>query len=137
MQFAQRSRQRIENLIRELRDSLERNDERGVDQAGSDLQDALYDLNREIAAFAMDDEDDDFFESVKRTFSGDNNKRRSDDSGYYQNPKPYRRSSVDRPPDRSYDSTYDRPSDRRNSGGRSSRPYQNQSDDWDDDDDWL
>jgi molecular chaperone DnaK len=133
MQFAQRSRQRIETLIRELRDSLERNDERGVDQVGSDLQDALYDLSREVSAFAMDDDDDDFFESVKRTFSGDGNKRRSDDNSYYQNAKPYRRSTVDPIPDR----PYDRVGDRRTSSNRPTRPYQNQSDDWDDDDDWL
>ena len=100
---AQRSRQRIETLIRELRDSLERNDERGVDQVGSDLQDALYDLSREVSAFADDDDDDDFFESVKRTFTGDGTKRRSDDSSYYTNAKPYRRSTVDPIPDRPYD----------------------------------
>ncbi|PSB09795.1 molecular chaperone DnaK, partial [filamentous cyanobacterium Phorm 46] len=145
MQFAQRSRQRIETLIRELRDSLERKDERGVDQVGSDLQDALYDLSREVAAFAMDDDDDDFFESVKRTFTGDGNKRRPDD---FSNAKPYRRSTVDPIPDRPYDDrdrSYDRDRrddrdrtpDRRISPSRPSRPYQNQSDDWDDDDDWL
>jgi molecular chaperone DnaK len=32
MQFAQRQRSRIETLIRSLRDSLERNDDRGIDQ---------------------------------------------------------------------------------------------------------
>ena len=123
---------------------MERNDERGVDQVGSDLQDALYDLSREVAAFAMDDEDDDFFESVKRTFSGDGNKRRTDD---FSNAKPYRRSTVEPIPDRPYDRSYDQDRDRsydrdrtperRSSPNRPSRPYQNQSDDWDDDDDWL
>ena len=139
MQFAQRSRQRIETLIRELRDSLERNDERGVDQVGSDLQDALYDLSREVSAFAEDDDDDDFFESVKRTFTGDGTKRRSDDNSYYTNAKPYRRSTVDPAPDRmgDRDRSYDRTPERRTSANRPTRPYQNQSDDWDDDDDWL
>ena len=88
-----------------------------------------------------------FFESVKRTFSGDGNKRRTDD---YSNAKPYRRSTVDPIPDRPYDNrdrpydqdrdrSYDRDRtpDRRSSANRPSRPYQNQSDDWDDDDDWL
>jgi len=126
-----------------LRDSLERNDERGVDQVGSDLQDALYDLSREVSAFAQDDDDDDFFESVKRTFTGDGSKRRSDDSSYYTNAKPYRRSTVDPAPDRmgdrmgDRDRSYDRMGDRRTSTNRPTRPYQNQSDDWDDDDDWL
>ena len=115
MQFAQRNRQRIENLIRELRDSLERNDERGVDQVGSDLQDALYDLSREVAAYGRDEDDDDFFESVRRTISGD--KRRSEE--------PYMPSSR----------RVSRPSERVGTS-RISRPYQ--SDDWDDDEeDWL
>ncbi|MGE5659744.1 MAG: molecular chaperone DnaK [Actinomycetota bacterium] len=119
MQFAQRSRQRIESLIRELRDSIERNDERGVDQLSSDLQDALYDLNREVSAFSRDEDEDDFFGAVRRTFStstGEQQRRRSDDP--YPVSRGYRRS-----PDRVGSS-------------RTTRPYQ--SDDWDDDDDdWL
>jgi molecular chaperone DnaK len=114
MQFAQRNRHRIEALIRELRDSLERNDERGVDQIGSDLQDALYDLNREVAAYGRDEDDDDFFQSVRRTIAGD--KRRSDEP--YIPSRGVRRSSD------------------RVGTSRTSRPYQSQ--DWDDEEeDWL
>src|SRR4028119_1524884 len=76
MQFAQRSRQRIETLIRELRDSLERNDERGVDQVGSDLQDALYDLSREVRLQYSEEDEDDFFDSIRRTFSGESERDR-------------------------------------------------------------
>lgn len=117
MQFAQRSRQRIEGLIRELRDSIERNDERGVDQLGSELQDALYDLNREVSAFGRDEDEDDFFGAVRRTFSANGEQRRRSDEPY-SGSKGYRRS-----PDRVGSS-------------RTTRPYQ--SEDWDeDDDDWL
>ena len=117
MQFAQRSRQRIEGLIRELRDSIERNDERGVDQLGSELQDALYDLNREVSAFGRDEDDDDFFGAVRRTFSGNGEQRRRSDEPY-SGSKGYRRSGD------------------RVGSSRTTRPYQ--SEDWDeDDDDWL
>ncbi|MBD1940641.1 molecular chaperone DnaK [Microcoleus sp. FACHB-68] len=71
MQFAQRSRSRIESLVRDLRDNLSRNDERGVDLTSSELQDALYDLSREVYQFSREEDGDDFFDSIRRTFSGD------------------------------------------------------------------
>ncbi len=115
MQFATRSRQRIEMLIRELRDSLEQDDERGIDQVGVDLQDALYDLKREISIYTSEEGDDDFFGSVRRTISGDDRKPRE----RYD----YETRVYSRPPDRY-------------SSNRPSRSYQ--SKDWDDnDDDWL
>ncbi len=115
MQFAARSRQRIEMLIRELRDSLEQDDERGIDQVGVDLQDALYDLKREISIYTSEEGDDDFFDSVRRTISGDDRKPRE----RYD----YETRVYSRPPDRV-------------SSNRPSRSYQ--SKDWDDnDDDWL
>ncbi|CAD5912618.1 molecular chaperone DnaK [Planktothrix agardhii] len=122
MQFAQRQRSRIETLIRSLRDSLERNDDRGIDQVSVDLQDALYELNREVSAFVTEDDEDDLFGSIRRTFSGE--KRRVD---------PYE------PQTRSYP-RYDQRSNNGSSlGGGSgvsrSRRY-SQTDNWDDDD-WL
>lgn len=123
MQFAQRQRGRIESLIRALRDSIERDDDRGIDQIGADLQDALYDLNREISLYASEDEDD-LFGSIRRTFSAE---RRPEDRYDYPD-----RGYSDREYSNSdrYDN-YDRPQTR-----RTRRAYQ--SDDWDDnDDDWL
>jgi len=120
MQFAARSRQRIEMLIRELRDSLEQDDERGIDQVGVDLQDALYDLKREISVYTSEEIDDDFFGSVRRTISGDDRRPR-ERYDYDYEPKVYR-------------NPY--PSDRRVSPNRPTRYPQSQ--DWDDDDDdWL
>jgi molecular chaperone DnaK len=113
MQFAQRQRGRIETLIRALRDSLERDDDRGIDQIGADLQDALYELSREVSAFASEDEDD-LFGSIKRTFSA-NDRRREE-----------RYVNRDYPPQ----------SERLDEGRTTKRYYQ--SDDWDEqDDDWL
>ncbi|MGB3514197.1 MAG: molecular chaperone DnaK [Microcoleaceae cyanobacterium] len=117
MQFAARSRQRIEMMIRELRDSLERDDERGIDRVGVDLQDALYDLNREVSIYTSESDDDDFFGSVRRSISGEDRKRK--ERYDYDN-------RIDsRPPDRV---SYNRPT----------RPTRyNPGNDWDDDDDWL
>jgi len=56
-------------LIRELRDNLTQNDERGIDLAQAGLQDALYDLNRELMIVADDDDDEDFFEPLKNTLA--------------------------------------------------------------------
>ncbi|MGB3532255.1 MAG: molecular chaperone DnaK [Microcoleaceae cyanobacterium] len=116
MQFAQRQRGRVETLIRALRDSLERDDERGIDQIGADLQDALYDLNKEVAAFAVEEDEDDLFGSIRRTFSSNGERRIIEGYDAYE-PRDYPR--------------YD------NRGASRSRRYY-QSDDWDeDDDDWL
>ncbi|MHC5724833.1 MAG: molecular chaperone DnaK, partial [Nostoc sp.] len=48
MQFARSRRQRIDNICRQLKESLKENSDRGIDQAYADLQDALYELNREV-----------------------------------------------------------------------------------------
>lgn len=122
MQFAQRQRSRIETLIRSLRDSLERDDERGIDQISVDLQDALYELSREVSIFATEDDEDDLFGSIRRTFSGE--KRRVD---------PYE------PPTRSYSRYEQRSSNGGSLGGGVSRSRRySPSDNWDDDDDdWL
>ncbi|WOD41263.1 molecular chaperone DnaK [Nodosilinea sp. E11] len=55
MQFARDRRRRIEGLVQELRDYLEQSDERGIDIAQAELQDELYDLNREAYLYEADD----------------------------------------------------------------------------------
>jgi molecular chaperone DnaK len=70
MQFANSRRRQIEALVRELRDALERDDDRGIDIAQADLQDAMYELRRE-AYFYEDEGDEDFFGAIKRTLIGD------------------------------------------------------------------
>lgn len=116
MQFASGQRRRIESLIQELRDAVARDDERRIDRAESDLQDALYELDREVRLQSMDDEDD-FFGSIRRTFSGDGDRDMSRSTGSYR-ADDYRRDFGSSP-------------------RRTGRTTSNQ-DDWDDeDDDWL
>jgi molecular chaperone DnaK len=151
MQFAAGQRRRIENLVQEMRQSIARDDDRAVDRAQSDLQDALYELNREVRMESMEDEDD-FFGSIRRTFSGDGDslfgnstqdrfegsryQDRSDGSRYQDYPD---RSEGTRSRDRSEGSRYQERSegtrsrdryddDRRSSGSTGGQRYSRDSD---------
>jgi molecular chaperone DnaK len=138
MQFAAGQRRRIESLVQELRESMKRDDDRAVDRAQGDLQDALYELNREVRLEAAEDEDD-FFGSIRRTFSGEGDSlfgeglrdRDRDDNIRYR----------DRDDDRRYSGDAGRERYSRDSGSSYRRPSRTvqPNDDWDDDDDddWL
>jgi molecular chaperone DnaK len=135
MQFARNRRQRIDNICRELRESLKDNDDRGIDQSYSDLQDALYELNREVREYYAEDEDEDLFGAIRDIFTGDKDKERDRDSSrdsYRERDSYSREYSKDYGRDygrENRSSAYDNPPPRRN------RPtYQ---DNWDDEDDWL
>ncbi|NES87514.1 MAG: hypothetical protein F6K10_42800 [Moorea sp. SIO2B7] len=144
-------------MCEEILDSLDRNDERGLDRAQADLQDALYEMNREVRLQYDDGEDDDFFGSIKRTFLGDDDddlSYPSRSSGYRDDARSgyrddYRSDYRDNSRSVGYNNYYDerenyRPRYRNSSSepsrrsGRSryqNRPYEN---DWDeDDDDWF
>ncbi|NJM19710.1 MAG: molecular chaperone DnaK [Richelia sp. SL_2_1] len=97
MQFARNRRQRIDNICRDLRDSLKADDDRGIDQTYADLQDALSDLNKEVRQYYAEDEEDDLFGTIRDIFIGD--KDRDDD--FYD--KGYGRDS-----NRGYSRDYDR-----------------------------
>ncbi|MBD2576246.1 molecular chaperone DnaK [Oscillatoria sp. FACHB-1406] len=77
-QFASYYRRQIESLMGDLRLYLEKNDERGIDRAQANLQDALYELNREVR-LQYEDEKEDFFGSIRRTFTGEKD---PEDRGY-------------------------------------------------------
>ena len=163
-QFTSSYRRQIESLSAEILDSLEKDDDRKLDRAQADLQDVLYELNREVRLQYDSEEDEGILGSIKNIFTGDKEEdlpypsRRSSYSrddyrrdGYqddYQRDDyrdDYRSKSYD-----DYDSQYSgdrvRPaepryrnsseSERSYSRGRSrKRPYEN---DWDeDDDDWF
>ncbi|MBD1927307.1 molecular chaperone DnaK [Trichocoleus sp. FACHB-90] len=146
MQFAAGQRRRIESLVQELRESMKRDDDRAIDRAQGDLQDALYELNREVRLEATEDEDD-FFGSIRRTFSGEG------DSLFGEGLRDRDRDDNIRYRDRDDNIRYrDRDDDRRYSGGAGRERYSRDSgssyrptsrkvqpnDDWDDDDDdWL
>lgn len=116
MQFARNRRQRIEVLIRQLREYLSQDNDRGIDQSYADLKDALYELNREVRQYYSDDEEDDgLFGSIKRIFTDD------DDDFEPQSRRSYR------------------PYDGGGGGNYPSRRQQRPTyqDNWDDDDNWL
>jgi molecular chaperone DnaK len=166
MAFARNRRQQIDNICRELRESLKENDDRGIDQAYADLQDALYDLNREVRQYYAEEEDDDLLGAIKDIFTGGGDKERDNprdtfrDRDYYDRDydrgygKDYDRSpsrDYNINPSRDYDRGYsNRDYDRDRSYGRDSRdsrssPFDSGSsrrsrpsyqDNWDDDDDW-
>lgn len=87
MQFARDRRRRIEGLVQELRDYLEQGDERGIDITQTDLQDELYDLNREAYLYEADDDQEggllgQIGDTIKRTFSFDDDFDSRPDYGY-------------------------------------------------------
>ncbi|BAZ37294.1 DnaK-type molecular chaperone DnaK [Calothrix sp. NIES-4101] len=82
MQFARSRRQRIDNICRELREALQANDDRGIDQTYADLQDALYELNREVRQYYADDEDDDLFGTIRDIFTGGDKDDKDDYKDY-------------------------------------------------------
>jgi molecular chaperone DnaK len=73
MQFARDRRRRIERLIQELRECLEKGDERGIDLTQSELQDEVYELNREAYLYEDEEEEDLLGQiggTLRRTFGG-------------------------------------------------------------------
>jgi molecular chaperone DnaK len=87
MQFARERRRRIESLVQELRDGLERGDERGIDIAQTELQDELYDLNREAYLYEAEDEQEggilgQIGNTLKKTFSFDDDLDARPNYGY-------------------------------------------------------
>ncbi len=89
MQFARDRRRRIEGLVQELRNYLEQADERGIDIAQAELQDELYDLNREAYLYEADDEEGDLLgrigDTLKKTFAFDDDLDTRPNYNNYQN----------------------------------------------------
>jgi molecular chaperone DnaK len=129
MQFARNRRQRIDNICRNLRESLQADEDRGIDQAYADLQDALYELNREVRQYYAEDEDEDLFGAIRDIFVGEKEPERDVYRDNYR-----QRDSSNRSANRDYGNS-NRSPNYESRPTRSKRPsYQ---DNWDDDDDWL
>ncbi|MDH6061118.1 molecular chaperone DnaK [Chrysosporum bergii ANA360D] len=140
MQFARSRRQRIDSICRELRESLQENEDRGIDQAYADLQDALYQLNREVREYYADDEDEDLFGAIRDIFTGGDREREGDFSRDTYRERDSYGKDYNRNYNRNYDRDYGRNSRSPNYDNRSSRQPTRPSyqDNWDDnDDDWL
>jgi molecular chaperone DnaK len=101
-------RRQVDALCSEILDSLEKDDERRLDRAQADLQDVLYELNREVR-LQYDDKEEGFFEAIKKTFTGDYD----DEDDYYNRRVEYRQD---------YRSSYDAPSPRSGRGVQPSPP---------------
>ncbi|GCA95814.1 molecular chaperone DnaK [Microcystis aeruginosa] len=69
-EFTRSYRRQIESLSTEIIDALEKNDDRRLDRAQADLQDVIYELNREVR-LQYDEEDEGFFSAIRKTFTGD------------------------------------------------------------------
>ncbi|MDA0674622.1 MAG: molecular chaperone DnaK, partial [Cyanobacteria bacterium] len=73
MQFARDRRRRIERLIQELREALAQGDERTIDLTQGELQDEVYELNREAYLYEDEEEEDLLGQiggTLRRTFGG-------------------------------------------------------------------
>ena len=81
-QFASYYRRRIDVLCEEILTSLEQGDERNLDRAEGELQDTLYELNREIRLQYDDEEDEGFLKVIKDTFLGDDDDYAIEDRSY-------------------------------------------------------
>ena len=149
MQFANQYRRRIESLIGELRDYLKQDDERGIDIAQADLQDALYELNQEVYQITQrEEEDDSILGTIKRTIVGDpdfydepfSSRRDSYGEGRYGDRRGDRYDDdyyYDKPRTTKYRRPYDEGAPPRRGDRYSDNRYGDNFNDWDDDDDWL
>lgn len=63
-------RRQVEALAAQILDALEQEDDRRLDRAQSDLQDILYELNREVR-LQYEEENTGFLSTLKKTFIGD------------------------------------------------------------------
>lgn len=144
-QFTNLYRRQIESLNAEIIDSLDKDDERRIDRAQADLQDVLYELNREVR-LQYDEEDEGFFNSIRKTLTG----KPEDDLPYTPRRRTtYRDDYENGGANRSYRSSSSRkpsPSDKRYPKTESERYYARRDksrlipaeNDWDEkDDDWF
>jgi molecular chaperone DnaK len=69
-EFTRSYRRQIESLSTEILDALEKNDDRRLDRASAEIQDVIYELNREVR-LQYDEEDEGFFSAIRKTFTGD------------------------------------------------------------------
>ena len=68
MYFADPQRKRVEAYIRELKDYVKADDDRGIDLAQADLQEAMAGLEQEIKARLYTEDEDDVFKTIRDTF---------------------------------------------------------------------
>ena len=83
-------RRQVDALSGEILDALAKEDERRLDRAQADLQDVLYELNREVR-LQYADEEEGFFSAIRKTFTGeDDDELYGNRSGYREDVRPSR-----------------------------------------------
>ncbi|MBJ7901032.1 MAG: molecular chaperone DnaK [Cyanobacteria bacterium RI_101] len=92
--FTQSYRRQVETLSADILQSLERQDDRSLDRAQADLQDVLYELNREVR-LQYNDEEEGFFSAIRKTFVGDDD----DEDDYPRRGASYRTPDTGAPRD--------------------------------------
>ena len=134
MQFARDRRRRIETLVQELRAALEQKDERGIDITQSDLQNEVYELNREAYLYDIEEEGDGIIgqigSTLKKAFAGDDDDyyRAGGDYGYGSG------SGYNSYPANGYSNSWDRQAQWDTPAWAQNNSSQSSSwDDWDDD----
>ncbi len=132
MYFAEAQRRQIEAIIRDLRQAVKNNDDRGIDLTQASLQDALYELDREVNLRVQEEEGDDFLQPLKDTLSNlqesnpfNSQQRRNNRS------KSEGRGKPDNPPDSRAFSRSGQPPRRDPYGPRFDE------EEWGDDDEWF
>jgi molecular chaperone DnaK len=76
-QFVSSHRSRIERAVQQLREALAQNDDRGIDRFQADLQDAVYDLTRDVYQRNKEEEQEESLLGAIKSFFTD------DDDNYY------------------------------------------------------
>ncbi|PSF39290.1 molecular chaperone DnaK [Aphanothece hegewaldii CCALA 016] len=91
-EFTRPYRRQVETLCAEINESLDKNDETRLDRAQADLQDVLYEINREVR-LQYEEDNEGFFSSIRKTLTGDND----DDYLYPSSRNNYRDDYPSRP----------------------------------------
>ena len=132
MYFAENQRREIEALVRDLRQAVKNQDDRAIDITQADLQDALYELDREVNLRLEEEKGEGFFQPLRDTLTS------IQESNPLTNPQ--RRDKTSR----TYNSDMgSRRDDRPGRGNPSQNPRQNpyapryDTEEWGDDDEWF
>jgi molecular chaperone DnaK len=143
MYFAEVQRRKIEALIRDLRQAVKNSDDRAIDLTQASLQDALYELDREVALRVEEEEGGDFFQPLKDTLTTlqeanplNQNKRR-DREGSRPGRNPNRDSRDSRGNDRSRRDRFGSDRDDRDPRRSPYAPRYDGNEEWGDDDEWF
>jgi molecular chaperone DnaK len=92
-------RKSMEKLIRNLQQAIADQDDYGIDRAQSELQEAVYDLSRELyEQKVLDEEEDDLFGGIRESISSFTNRDKGDRDSRDRDQRDYRDSRESREP---------------------------------------